>query len=316
MHRRSLLSLASLIALAACASPGSQSLAPQSSARAALAAAAPALHAHWTRTSLGRFADPYSVAVNPYCAHNCSVYVSDPGSKLVYKIAPDGAIRPIAHITAAGFDPQGIAVQSEPPSGNDRVYIADKAPGNETRVWEVNIYGNAYVCCAGRNDYFASYPLFNRDVAVYAPPGKGFALYAAQATHLPHKTPGQVACRGTSSDCQIFRTTFSDPYGVAVDGNGALYVADARDKRAYRVVGGNATDLGKVFGDPYGIAASLDGSTVYVADAGDKCVWERLADGTWRVVERFADPYSVAVDASGTLYVADPGSKEVYKLTP
>lgn len=102
---------------------------------------------------------------------------------------------------------------------------------------------------------------------------------------------------------------------MAVDGKGALYVADARDKKAYRVVGGSAEDLGKTFADPYGIAASLDGRTVYVADAGDKNVWERSPDGSWRVVERFADPYGVAVDAAGVVYVADPGSKEVWKLT-
>jgi glucose/arabinose dehydrogenase len=33
------------------------------------------------------------------------------------------------------------------------------------------------------------------------------------------------------------------------------------------------------------------------------------------VVDSFADPYGVAVARDGTLYVADPGSKNVWKLT-
>ena len=141
---------------------------------------------------------------------------------------------------------------------------------------------------------------------MFAPPGGGFALYAAQATQHPLTTQGQLRCVIHFKTCQFGSTTFSDPYGIAVDGNGAQYVADARDKKSYRIVGGVATDLGKTFVDPYGIAASLDGHTVYVADAGDKNVWERTADGVWSVVHQFADPYGVAVDAAGAVYVADP----------
>lgn len=43
---------------------------------------------HWSRVSLGRFVDPYAVAVNPHCSSNCTVYVADPGSKEVWKLTP------------------------------------------------------------------------------------------------------------------------------------------------------------------------------------------------------------------------------------
>ena len=75
------------------------------------------------------------------------------------------------------------------------------------------------------------------------------------------------------------------------------------------------TDLGKTFSDPYGVAASPDGKYVYVADAGDKRVWERAPGGSWIVVDTFADPYGVAADATGHLYVVDPGSRNVWELT-
>ncbi|HTA37912.1 MAG TPA: hypothetical protein VK760_02490 [Candidatus Acidoferrales bacterium] len=306
MNVRIVAALACSALLASCASAGSnQEPVPVRASQAAM-------QPHWVRTSLGKFADPYGVAVNPHCSSQCTVYVADPGSKMVYKITPDGTKSAIATFDS-NFDPLGVTVQSD--GGSDRVYIADKGPNVGTRVWDVNVFGNSYVCCNGHNAYAGAYPLYNRGVAVFAPPTGGFALYAAQASHHPLTEKGRVECRIHFKTCAFAGTTFSDPYAVAVDGKGALYVADARDKKAYRVVGGNATDLGKTFADPYGIAASLDGGTVYVADAGDKNVWERTSDGSWSVVERFADPYGVAVDAAGVLYVADPGSKEVWKLT-
>jgi glucose/arabinose dehydrogenase len=42
---------------------------------------------------------------------------------------------------------------------------------------------------------------------------------------------------------------------------------------------------------------------------------QRDLTGSWSVVDSFADPYGVAVARDGTLYVADPGSKNVWKLT-
>jgi DNA-binding beta-propeller fold protein YncE len=252
--------------LAACSSAGagSHETLPAQVSRAHV-------QAHWVRVSLGTFADPYGVAVNPYCSSNCTVYVADPGSKMVYKIPAGGTKTPVAAFGDPNFDPQGVSVQHE--GGNDRVFIADKGPNVGTRVWDVNVYGNASVCCHGVNYYSAKFPLYNRGVAVFAPPGE-FALYAAQATQHPLTTQGRVKCVIHFKTCQFGSTTFSDPYAIAVDGNGAQYVADARDKKAYRIVSGAATDLGKTFVDPYGIAASLDGRTVYVADPGSKEVWK------------------------------------------
>ena len=71
---------------------------------------------------------------------------------------------------------------------------------------------------------------------------------------------------------------FNNPYGVACDASGNVYVADSNNNRVRRVV--VAT----------GAATTLAGS------------------GT---AARFASPTGVACDASGTVYVADQGNNRI-----
>jgi DNA-binding beta-propeller fold protein YncE len=269
--------------------------------------------AHWTKTSLGKFADPYSVAVDPVCTSNCDVYVSDPGTKTIWLIKPNGDRT--AYMDAArfprgdDFDPQGIAVGA---SRKQLYFTEGYTFGGADQVWEIHPDGQLYVL----PNLLAQSPLYIRGISVYDAGGRNVAIYAAAASKTPLLRTGYVSCydRVTPDYCQFSHHDFKDPYDVAVATDKAVFVADARSKKVYRVAGGSDTEIG-TFADPYAVAVNLDGKRVYVADAGSKNVQE-LVDGTWQVIGTFADPYGLAVDGSGDVYVADAGSKDVWKLTP
>jgi DNA-binding beta-propeller fold protein YncE len=305
--------------LSACASQ-SGSLPSRAAASSSLGASL-ALSPHWTRTSIGTFSDPYGVSINPRCEQNCDVFVADPGSKTIWKIAPDGTRSAFGDFSQAGgaFDPQSVTVDSK---GN--LLIPDKARGGKSKIWFVQPDGNTLIVA----DLTTEYDRYYRSIAVGPtqadqPGDNGENYYMAVATNVPGILKGAVECsrrgRGACGFGLIKGGPFLNPYGVAADDQGNVYVVDTGTKTAQIYhnppnVFNPLTNM--VFKDPYGIAVTRDGKYVYVADAGAKVVYQRDPSGNWSVVDAFADPYGVAVARDGTLYVADPGSKNVWKLTP
>lgn len=86
------------------------------------------------------------------------------------------------------------------------------------------------------------------------------------------------------------RARFSDPFGVAVDVDGMVYVADAGDAQRIR---GLAPD-GRVF--------TIAGGTL------------GFADGVGAAA-RFNTPSGLAIDAAGVLYLADTGNNAIRRIT-
>jgi hypothetical protein len=140
-----------------------------------------------------------------------------------------------------------------------------------------------------------------------------------------------------------------DPFGVAVDSSGNLYIADAGNQRIRMVnsagvistIAGNGTagfsgDGGPatsaMLDDAFGVA--VDGSgNLYIADYNNNRVRKVTPNGVISTVagigtagysgdggpatnaELFA-PFNVAVDSSGSLYIADSANSRVRKVTP
>jgi DNA-binding beta-propeller fold protein YncE len=87
------------------------------------------------------------------------------------------------------------------------------------------------------------------------------------------------------------KTRFADPYGVAVDALGNLYVAD----------GGDGNTIRKI--DPQGVSTTLAGSI------------EGYAEGSGKLAA-FNTPSGIALDRKGNLYVADTGNNAIRKVSP
>ena len=115
---------------------------------------------------------------------------------------------------------------------------------------------------------------------------------------------------------------FWGPSGIAVDGNGAVWVADYGNHRIqvrdpdgrWRVAGAGGSGAGE-FIYPDGIAVDANGA-VWVADTLNHRIQVREPDGRWRVAfggdgesgsgaGEFRYPYGIAVGADGTVWVTE-----------
>jgi uncharacterized protein (TIGR03437 family) len=141
------------------------------------------------------------------------------------------------------------------------------------------------------------------------------------------------------------------PQGLATDGSGNLYIADAGDHRVRRVAANGTietvagTGILGFSGDggpaaqaqlnsPYGLALDAQGN-LYIADLGNARVRRIGADGTITTVAgggslpaggvndgspatllALSAPRNLAFDHSGNLYISDFGGARVYMMTP
>jgi sugar lactone lactonase YvrE len=99
---------------------------------------------------------------------------------------------------------------------------------------------------------------------------------------------GYSGDNGAALDAQL-----SEPAGVAVDGSGNLYISDEDNSRVRRV--------------------SPDGIITTVAGTGACCVAE--GDNGAATAAEVGQPTGLAVDTAGNLYIADPGSSTIRKVS-
>lgn len=145
---------------------------------------------------------------------------------------------------------------------------------------------------------------------------------------------------GTGTEAQFYY-----PEGVAVDGAGNVYVADASNNRIRKITPsgvvttlagnndkGSADGAGSaaLFNYPSGV--TVDGAgNVYVADAGNNCIRRITLSGVVSTIAgngnsgyydgagataQFNRPWGIAVDNVGNIYVADVGNNRIRKITP
>ena len=114
---------------------------------------------------------------------------------------------------------------------------------------------------------------------------------------------------------------FNMPIGVAVDGKGNIFVADAANNAVKEILAPSYTTvntLGSGFLNPQGIAVDGAGN-VLVADTGNSEIKQILAAGGYTTVNKlasgsFGGPMGVAVDGSGNVFVSDGDNNAVKEI--
>jgi uncharacterized protein (TIGR03437 family) len=267
------------------------------------------------------------------------------------------------HITSFGQvlgSPAGVAVD---PTGN--FYVSDEEPGfaGETpHVLRIEPDGTTSVVAgAGANGYAGDGG--PAAIAALNLP-QGIAVDAARNTYIADWGNNRVRKVDTQGNINTIagngKLTFSgdngpataagiDPYDVAIDSSGNLFVVDQLNNRIRKVAtdgtittvvgtgspgytgdGGPAAEAQLNF--PTGIAVDHSGN-LYIADnhnsvvrrvtaaglittiAGNGTFIPSAGDGGPAVAAQL-DPWSIAVDATGNVYVSDSFNDRVRQLTP
>ncbi len=182
-----------------------------------------------------------------------NVYVSDAGNQTIRKITPAGMVTTMAGLAGVAGSADGV--------GSSARFRGPEGIG-------VDLAGNIFVA-----------DLQNQTIRKISPQGVVTTL-AGQAG-----SAGDVDATGSAA-------RFNTPWGLAVDKDGLLYVADDSNK-SIRLV------------KPTGEVTTLAGNTV----PGPQ------TDGTG-IGARFLDPLGVAIDGSGNVYVADSFGSIILKGFP
>jgi len=306
-----------------------------------------------------RFYHPSGVALDA----SGNIYVGDSDNDTIREVTPAGVVTTLAGLAgnigsadgtnnAARFNsPRGVGVDS---SGN--VYVADYYNDTIRKITPAGVvttpaglavlYGN--VDGAGGAARFDSPSGVGVDSSgnVYVADTLSQTIRKITPAGAVTTLAGSAAAPG-SADGTNNAARFYDPFGVAVDGAGNVYVADTGNNTIRKITssgvvttlaglagtigGADGTNSAARFNGPSGVAVDSSGN-VYVADnynhtirkitpAGAVTTLAGLsgvpggADGT-NSVARFNTPFGVAVDGSGNVYVGDNGNSTIRKITP
>jgi len=192
---------------------------------------------------------------------------------------------------------------------------AGKGPGQFTFPRAVAVDGQSriYVADSGNNR-----------VQVFNPDGSFLRQFGSTC-----KLDTKEGCQGDG------RGQFNEPWGIAVDGDGNVYVSDTWNHRVQKfdkdgkfvnqwgVFESTGGELGKPFAfyGPRQVTVGKDGK-VYIMDTGNKRVQAFNSDGTFLtqfggggVVDgRFDEPTGIAQDSAGNWYIADTWNRRVQKF--
>ena len=253
----------------------------------------------------------------------------------------------------AGFaDGNGVNAQFNIPSGiakdNEGVlYIADTA---NFRIRKITPDGEVSTFAGSGEPGFADGTAANasftalRDVAV----DNMGNVYVADFTKIRKITPEGIVSTLAGSDEVGFadgsgiNAQFNQPFGIAVDAGGTVYVADTGNHKIRKITqegivstlagdepgfaDGNGTDA--QFNNPAGLTVDASG-TLYVADAVNNQIRQITTDGNVTTlagngtsgfvngnldISEFNTPTDVTLDALGNLYVSERDNHSIRKI--
>jgi uncharacterized protein (TIGR03437 family) len=297
-----------------------------------------------------------------------NLFIADTNNNRIRKVNPGGIITTVAGNGTAGFSgdggpatsaslnsPQGIAVDA---TGN--LYIADA--GNQ-RIRKVSPTGTvATIAGSGIQGFFgdggpATRASLNHPLRVTVDSAGNLYVADSENERIRKVSPNGIittvagnGVRGFSGDGgPATSASLNEPYGVAVDAAGKLYIADSFNARIRRVspggiistMAGNGTagfsgDEGPAINAslslPLGVAVDASGN-LYIGDGFNNSIRKVRVDGTIVTLAgnrrfKFAGdgapalsaslnmPSGVAVDAAGNLCIADTLNARIRRVSP
>ncbi len=236
-----------------------------------------------------------------------NLYVADTGNHTIRKITADGVVTTLA----------GIAGTHGNLDGN----------GNQAEFWA------PFGIATGSSGTIYVADTANNLIRVINPSGVVTTL-AGTAGH-----PGYQDGNGTSAQ-------FRNPWGVAVDKQGNVFVVDMSNDTIRKItpaglvttVAGQAGSSGvndgsgttARFNHPFAVAVD-NANNIYVSDTANQAIRKISPDGTVSTLAglpgyagnsdgsgdnaRFSNPQGLAVDSAGNIYVADTGNNAIRKIT-
>ena len=241
-----------------------------------------------------QFKSPAGVAVDS----SGTLYVADFYNQRIRKITQAGVVTTLAGSTAGFADGTGSGAQFNGPNSvavdpSGTVYVADYYNNRIRKITPAGVVTTLAGSTAGFADGTGAGAQFYSPVGV-AVDASGAVYVADYGNKRIRKiTPAGVVTTlagstAGSTDGTGGAAQFKNPYGVAVDSSGTVYVADYGDHRIRKIT-------------PAGAVTTLAGST-----AG-------FADGTGTAA-KFNYPEGVAVDSAGTVYVADTSNHRIRNI--
>jgi streptogramin lyase len=303
-----------------------------------------------------RFNQPTGVAVDA----NGNVYVADSQNHTIRKITSAGIVTTLAGTAGqtGSTDATGAAARFNEPTGvavdaNANVYVADMRNHTIRKITAAGVVTTlaGTVGQTGSTNDSGTAARFNQPTGV-AVDANGNVYVADSKNHTIRKitAAGEVttfagkAGQSGSTDANGVASQFYNPYGVAVDANGNVYVADMRNETIRKItatgavttlagslgqMGSNdASGTAALFNSPSGVAVDAN-ENVYVADAFNNSIRKITAAGVVTTLAggqvgstdatgtaaRFHSPTGVAVDANANFYVADTINRTIRKIT-
>ncbi len=238
-----------------------------------------------------------------------NVYVADTANDVIRKITPVGLVTTIAGLahargsadgsgtnSARFWSPFGIALD-----GSGNIYVADTGNNTIRKISPAGIVTTIAGLAgqAGSADGVGSAARFRNpwDVAVdntgnvYVADMSNNTIRKITPAGAVHTFAGEAGVSG-NTDGWGNSARFNNPFAVAVDGAGDVYVSDTANNAIRKITVGRVVTT--LAGLP-GYAGNTDGNG---SDA------------------RFWGPQGLAVDSSGNIYVADTGNNAIRKITP
>jgi sugar lactone lactonase YvrE len=292
-----------------------------------------------------------------------TVYVADTGNNTIRKVTSAGVVTTLAGTagavgsadgtgTAASFNlPTGLAVD-----GAGNVYVADSMNGTIRKITSAGVVttlaGTAGVI--GSADGTGTSASFNYPFGlavdgagnVYVADTYNDTIRVVTSAGVVTTLAGTARVTGSANGTGA-AASFRQPFGLAVDGAGNLYVADTGNNTIRQITaagvvttlagtagatgGADGPGAAAAFYEPFGVAVDSAGNA-YVADSSNNTIRKITpaaavstlagavpvsgnADGTGASAT-FSSANGLAADTAGNLYVADTGNNTIRKVTP